>query len=1236
MRCAQRRTALGTPHRDRRRNNAASLFDDPISARQPHNPDPELINEDFAPTPDGVLRTWDAHDFAMFWITLVISITTYYLAASLVDLGMSWWQGILTVFISNLITLVPMVLNAHPGTKWGVPFPVLARASFGIQGAHLPSLSRALVAAGWFGIQTWIGGSAIHKMLTLLSHGRLEWLANAMVIPALGITGPEFGCFMVFWLLQVVIVTKGMESIRVLEKASAPLLIALSAALLWWAVTTAGGFGPMLSAPSQFEIGGAKAGQFWNVFFPAVTANVGYWGTLSLNIPDFTRYAKSQGDQLWGQAIGLPIFMALFTFLGLAVTSATIVIYGHAISDPVQLLGRMEGLAPICLSLFGLMWATLTTNIAANIVAPANAFVNIAPNKVSFNAGALVTALLGVLLLPWKLISSSGAFLGFLVGYSALLGPVIGIVMCDYFIIRHRHLDIDSLYRNGPTSAYWYQGGWNLAAIGALILGVLPSLPGFLSSVGVLQHVHPLFASIYDVSWFVGVGVSTVVYLCLMRLMGQGGETDGGGKGLVMGMSTRDARVEEPRKPSQPETHGGAHRARRDSPDPHPTSRHGDGGGGSSSRAARPPGKDNSNTNKNSIRSREEGRHETDNQGTDRRRAAEGSRDEGARERQREAGTDRPRGGDQQRASSRDGGREDERRSGRGEADRAGGVERREGNGSQREQSRADKPPADSERHDRAQQDRHDSERNPRQSRDDAQPRNKPPSSPPLPPPPPHAPSALRQGDRQGPAAGGSDAHTQPGPHGDGVRGGGGPDGRSRDGGGRGEDRGFGRGGRDVGGGGRSGGGRGEGGGRGRGRGRGSDRDQDASEAEHRRGQEEEGEPGPTAPKEVVNLGLSGKLAAETNKVDGVELKHQPPPDAHKPDKRWRLYVFKNGKAQDEPIHLHRNDHYLFGRDFHIADIAAAHPSVSKQHAVVQFRQVSVPDEIGLISKGVRPYIIDLDTVNGTFLNTKRLESLRQPLTITLRGITNDGVDVGVDTFRTVTLPLLKRLGIEEGLELRVVRRGAAPAGGGEVVLKVPVVKQLTAINLTDEGMIKRIRGVAYSMKVSPQNTNRMVDGCRRLLNSLLADVYIFTDAVSGKESGLSPGYGMTLVAETTSGPPTPISTPSSSSAPHTSEPLIVPEDIGTTAASLLMEEVSRGGVVDGAHQPLLLTLAALGPEEANQLRLGPLTPQAVSTLRHLQAFFDVTFGLQAERESKTIFMTCIGAGIRNLSKKVT
>ncbi|MEW5298344.1 MAG: hypothetical protein WDW36_001480 [Sanguina aurantia] len=286
----------------------------------------------------------------------------------------------------------------------------------------------------------------------------------------------------------------------------------------------------------------------------------------------------------------------------------------------------------------------------------------------------------------------------------------------------------------------------------------------------------------------------------------------------------------------------------------------------------------------------------------------------------------------------------------------------------------------------------------------------------------------------------------------------------------------------------------------------------------------------------------------------------------------------------------------------------------------------------------------------GYFLEPLLLLGLwgKKPLTITLRGITNDGVDVGVDTFRTVTLPLLKRLGIEEGLELRVVRRGAAPAGGGEVVLKVPVVKQLTAINLTDEGMIKRIRGVAYSMKVSPQNTNRMVDGCRRLLNSLLADVYIFTDAVSGKESGLSPGYGMTLVAETTSGCllsaeacamqvlPPPISPPSSSSAPHTSEPLIVPEDIGTTAASLLMEEISRGGVVDGAHQPLLLTLAALGPEEANQLRLGPLTPQAVSTLRHLQAFFDVTFGLQAERESKTIFMTCIGAGIRNLSKKVT
>jgi RNA 3'-terminal phosphate cyclase-like protein len=273
----------------------------------------------------------------------------------------------------------------------------------------------------------------------------------------------------------------------------------------------------------------------------------------------------------------------------------------------------------------------------------------------------------------------------------------------------------------------------------------------------------------------------------------------------------------------------------------------------------------------------------------------------------------------------------------------------------------------------------------------------------------------------------------------------------------------------------------------------------------------------------------------------------------------------------------------------------------------------------------------------------------KKPLNITLRGVTNDELDPTVDTIRTVTLPLLKRLLGEdiEGLELKVVKRGARPLGGGEVILRVPVLRQLPPISLTDEGMIKRIRGVSYSMKVSPQNTNRMVDGARGVLNQLLADVFIFTDAVSGASSGLSPGYGLTLVAETTSGclissECCATSTSSSQSLKGVvndsvyEEPILVPEDIGKMAAQMLLEEINRGGVVDGSHQALLLILAALGPEEVNQVRLGPLTPHAVRTLRTLRDFLGVTFSLKAETESRTIFLTCIGSAIKNMSKKVT
>lgn len=246
---------------------------------------------DMAPIPASQ-RRWRAHDLAVLWISMSACVPTYMLASSLIGLGMNWWQSILTIFAGNCVVLIPMALNAHAGTRYGIPFPVYCRASFGMIGANVPAVMRALVACAWFGIQTWIGGGCFYTLI----HAWDPNFDNGVKITGLGITATQLACFLVFWLINVAVVWRGIHTIRVLLNIKAPLLIALGFLLLGWAYFAAGGFGPMLSQPSQFEPGQPKAGQFWVVFFPALTANVSFWATLSLNIPDFSRYAVSQRD----------------------------------------------------------------------------------------------------------------------------------------------------------------------------------------------------------------------------------------------------------------------------------------------------------------------------------------------------------------------------------------------------------------------------------------------------------------------------------------------------------------------------------------------------------------------------------------------------------------------------------------------------------------------------------------------------------------------------------------------------------------------------------------------------------------------------------------------------------------------------------------------------------------------------------------------------------------------------
>ncbi|MEO5915798.1 MAG: NCS1 family nucleobase:cation symporter-1 [Luteolibacter sp.] len=481
----------------------------------PRTADQNLINEDLAPVPSDK-RTWSMWSYAALWTSMAACIPTYMLASSLITAGMNWWQAVLTVFLGNVIVLIPMMLNAHAGTKYGIPFPVYCRASFGTLGANLPALLRALVACGWFGIQTWIGGDAIHKILTVF----MPSLAKGTEIPFLGITGSQLACFLFFWSINMWVIYRGIHTIRLLLSIKAPLLVALGLLLLWWAYNKAGGFGPMLAAPSAFDPGQPQEGKFLSVFIPSLTGMVGFWATLSLNIPDFSRYARSQKDQMLGQAIGLPATMALYSFIGVAVTSATLVIFKDIekpLWDPVQVLTRFTNPVVLVVSMLAICVATLATNIAANVVSPANDFANVAPKKISFRTGGFITGIIGVLMMPWKLLAlPSGYIFTWLVGYSALLGPIAGIMIADYFVIRRCKLNTEDLYRS--EGIYRYHSGFSYAGIAALLLAALPCLPGFLVQIGVVANTHPTFTAIYQQAWFVGFVIAFVLYLVFRKL----------------------------------------------------------------------------------------------------------------------------------------------------------------------------------------------------------------------------------------------------------------------------------------------------------------------------------------------------------------------------------------------------------------------------------------------------------------------------------------------------------------------------------------------------------------------------------------------------------------------------------------------------------------------------------------------------------------------------------------------
>jgi len=478
---------------------------------------------------------------------------------------MNWWQALVTVALGNSVVLVPILLNSHPGTKYGIPFPVFARASYGTYGSNLPALMRAIVACGWFGIQAWIGGEALNTLFASIIPNWNTLLGG----PIGGHMTTAWLSFFLFWGMNIFIIYRGMDLLRHVENWAAPFVLIMTAILLGWAIWKAHGLGYLLTQESKFH----TLGQFWAIFIPSLTAMIGFWATLSLNMPDFTRFGRSQREQVVGQVAALPTTMTVFAAMGVMITSAAVVIYPHMkpdeLWDPMKLVGQFQQVIVVAISMFTVVVATLAVNIAANVVSPANDFANAFPRWISFRTGGLITGIIGILMQPWRLLADpSGYIFSWLGGYSGGLASIAGVLIIDYWIVRKKRLALGDLYRrtgdyayerlsnktarvavvvffvalgapfliayqhtadNAPVSATRYSimtvitvvvifgllslglrstagRGWNWRAVFATLVGCA------LAWIGVFI---PKLKPLYDYAWFVGFGASAITYYAL-------------------------------------------------------------------------------------------------------------------------------------------------------------------------------------------------------------------------------------------------------------------------------------------------------------------------------------------------------------------------------------------------------------------------------------------------------------------------------------------------------------------------------------------------------------------------------------------------------------------------------------------------------------------------------------------------------------------------------------------------
>ncbi|HJP92821.1 MAG TPA: NCS1 family nucleobase:cation symporter-1 [Pyrinomonadaceae bacterium] len=461
-----------------------------------------LYNEDLAPVPVS-RRNWTTYNYAALWISMAHCIPTYMLSSGLISAGMNWWQALITILLGNTIVLIPILLNSHPGTKYGIPFPIFARGSYGTLGSNVPALMRAIVACGWFGIQAWIGGEALNTFFRAIIPGWQTLLGG----PIGGHTTTEWLSFVLFWGINIYIIYRGMDLLRKVENWAAPFVLIMTALLLAWALWRANGLGYLLNQQGKFH----TLKEFWPIFIPSLTGMIGFWATLSLNMPDFTRFGKSQRDQVVGQVVALPSTMTVFAAMGVMITSAAVIIYPHMkpeeLWDPMKLVGQFQSVAVIAISMFTVVVATLAVNIAANVVSPANDFANAFPKWISFRTGGLITGIIGILMQPWRLLADpSGYIFAWLVGYSGGLGSIAGVLIADYWLVRKKRLELGDLYRQ--EGAYTYKGGWNWRAIVATLIGC------GLAWIGLIV---PALRPLYDYAWFVGFGAAALTHLLLMK-----------------------------------------------------------------------------------------------------------------------------------------------------------------------------------------------------------------------------------------------------------------------------------------------------------------------------------------------------------------------------------------------------------------------------------------------------------------------------------------------------------------------------------------------------------------------------------------------------------------------------------------------------------------------------------------------------------------------------------------------